>query len=141
MLEIFMLRRLCGWLGDKAREKGHGPVPYQVLLVVLWFGGEISGAILGVVLAFMMDANAEGGLLGLFVIVFALSGVGVAVLTTYLIVNALADQRDSLAFEGDRVFNDSEGHFNRDGDDRFRGDGRTDPNKAPRSDDDRYTTE
>jgi hypothetical protein len=47
MLEFFIIRALGGKIADIARGKGRSAVPYVLLLVLLWFGGEISGALIG----------------------------------------------------------------------------------------------
>jgi hypothetical protein len=47
MLEFFIIRALGGKIADIARNKGRSAVPYVLLLVLLWFGGEISGAFIG----------------------------------------------------------------------------------------------
>jgi hypothetical protein len=52
MLEYYFLSRLCGSLGDMLRAKGRNPIGYQVLLVVLWIGGEITGLVVGLIIGF-----------------------------------------------------------------------------------------
>jgi hypothetical protein len=57
MLEFFILRALCGGIGSKATEKGLTAFPYQLLVVVLWFVGEIGGLFLG----FAIQEASSGG--------------------------------------------------------------------------------
>ena len=147
MLEIFMLFRLCGWLGDKGAEKGHGAVPYQLLLVFLWVGGEVSGVVLGVVVTYVWTPMRTGRTPAVYSRLRSLRYWNRRA-DDVPYRQCLADQRDSLALEGDRVWNDPDRRYdrdhddyNRDKDDHVRDGGRTDANKAPRSNDDRYTTE
>ena len=49
MLEIIALWHLTKRMGRLVEEKGHRSGWYKVLTVVLWFGGEIAGAIVGAV--------------------------------------------------------------------------------------------
>jgi hypothetical protein len=51
MLEIIALLVLCGLIGDMARRRERTPSVFQAMLVLLWFGGEIAGGVLGYVLA------------------------------------------------------------------------------------------
>jgi hypothetical protein len=46
MLEIIILFRLCGSIGRVMEQKGHKPGWYKLMLVLFWFGGELSGALI-----------------------------------------------------------------------------------------------
>jgi hypothetical protein len=59
MLEFYFLSRLCGSLGEMLRAKGRNPTGYQVLLVVLWIGGEIAGLITGLIIGFVVVDNED----------------------------------------------------------------------------------
>jgi hypothetical protein len=83
MLEILALVFLTRKNGSIAEKKGHNPTGYKWLTVLLWFGGEIGGAILGAVVA-SADAGL-GGLVYLFALVGAVVGAGLS----RLIVNRL----------------------------------------------------
>ena len=50
MLEILLLVYLCKELGKILRAKGRSAGWFQFLLVVLWFGGEVFGAVVAVIL-------------------------------------------------------------------------------------------
>jgi hypothetical protein len=45
MLEVIILFRLCRRIGRAARAKGRGATRFQVLLLLLWFGGEIGAGL------------------------------------------------------------------------------------------------
>lgn len=47
MLEIIILYNLAKRIGAIVADKGHPKGRYQVMLVALWFGGEIFGAFFG----------------------------------------------------------------------------------------------
>ncbi|HWG45300.1 MAG TPA: hypothetical protein VN688_21230 [Gemmataceae bacterium] len=47
MLEIAMLVIFCGKIGKIVESKGRKKIGYQFMLVGIWFGAEIFGAILG----------------------------------------------------------------------------------------------
>lgn len=47
MLEIFIIWKLAGTIGTLAAQKGLKKIWYQIMLVVLWLTGEISGAFIG----------------------------------------------------------------------------------------------
>ena len=83
MLEILALVYLCRKNGSIAEKKGHKPGRYKALSVLLWFGGEISGAIVGGILDV---AGGGGGLVYLLALGGALAGAGMS----RLIVNNLA---------------------------------------------------
>lgn len=72
MLEILILIHLCRKNGGIAEKKGHKPGRYKALTVLLWFGGEIFGAIAG---AFL---TGGGGAVYLLALIGALSGAGLS---------------------------------------------------------------
>jgi hypothetical protein len=84
MLEIPPLRALGKKIADNAGDKGYGPVGFVVLLVGLWFGGELFGAMLGV----LLTGEVVVGYL------FALFGAVVGAVTAFVIVALLPSERD-----------------------------------------------
>jgi uncharacterized Tic20 family protein len=77
MLEILALWWLTKRIGTIVRQKGHESLAYQIIAVVLWFGGEIAGGIFGLIVgAFMNDSL--GCLIYLFALVGAVGGGGFA---------------------------------------------------------------
>ena len=47
MLEIIFLIRFTGAIGENLRKKGYSPGGHKFLAVILWFGSEIAGMLLG----------------------------------------------------------------------------------------------
>lgn len=82
MLEILALIAMGKRIGSKMRDKGRSAGWHQFLLVVLWFGGELVGAVFGVL--------ATHGRGGVEVYVFALIGAAIGAGVTFLIVNSAA---------------------------------------------------
>ena len=64
MLEILFLVYLCRQLGQTLRAKGRSAGWYQFLLVVLWFGGELFGGIVSLLLGIDGLGMYLGALLG-----------------------------------------------------------------------------
>ncbi len=83
MLEILALVFLTRKNGIIAEKKGHNPTGYKWLTALLWFGGEIGGAIAGAAMA-----EGDAGLTGL-VYLFALGGAMLGASLSRLIVNRL----------------------------------------------------
>jgi hypothetical protein len=78
MLDILALWLLAKWIGNIVAEKGHKSGWYKVLTVVLWFGGEIVGAIFGTVLTGASE-SAQCDIY-LFALAGAAAGAGIAYL-------------------------------------------------------------
>lgn len=81
MLEIIALIFLCKKIGTVAERKGLSPGQWKLFTVLAWFGGEILGAMLGVLLFGM------GNLFGLmlFALVCAFGG--------YLLIKSALDKK------------------------------------------------
>ncbi len=88
MLEIIILIALCKRLGTIVREKGYRAGGYQFMLVAFWFGGEIAGAIFGVVLAHATHPELEEAPLGM-VYIPALLGAVLGAVTAFIIAKSL----------------------------------------------------
>src|SRR4051812_6084390 len=84
MLEILFLWNLAKRIGVILREKGRKPLPFQVMLVLLWFCGEIAGGAVG---AIVFD-NPAGGFNGMMYL-FALLGAAAGATVTFVIVKNL----------------------------------------------------
>lgn len=84
MLEILALWWLTKKIGEIGKQKGHESLAYQIIAVVLWLGGEIAGAVVGVLLSAFMD-DSLGCLIYLFAIVGAVVGGAAAYFIATLI--------------------------------------------------------
>lgn len=80
MLEIIILYKLAKRIGVIVAEKGHRKGGFQLMLVAMWFGGEIFGAFFGGVLgAIAMQAEGPAQLLGYaFALLCAIIGAVIA---------------------------------------------------------------
>ncbi len=90
MLEILLLRTLARHISEIARGKGRRAWPFYLLLVVLWFGGEIAGFILGATL------NETIGGEWWIVYIMGLAGAAMGAGLTFLIVNRLKSLNESF---------------------------------------------
>jgi Na+-transporting methylmalonyl-CoA/oxaloacetate decarboxylase beta subunit len=78
MLEIIILIFLTRHVGEIVRSKGRAAGWFQVLAVVLWIGGELTGVIVGIIVGALTDS---GMLLAyLFALFGAAAGAGISVL-------------------------------------------------------------
>jgi hypothetical protein len=83
MLEIFMLIYLTRHIGETVSAKGRKPGWYKFMTVVLWFGCELAGGIIGgIIVALTGQGNA---LAYLFALIGAAFGAGAAFLIAKLI--------------------------------------------------------
>lgn len=83
MLEIIMLIRLTRVIGKMLEEKGRKAGWFKFLTVVLWFGGEIVGGIMGGIIAALNGWN------NLIAYLFALIGAAVGAGTAYMIARSM----------------------------------------------------
>jgi hypothetical protein len=87
MLEIVVLFLLCKNLGKRLRDKGRSPTGMQFLLVGLWFTGEITGGLVGLVIGGIVAGDPDSGLI--FGIGGALCGAVGAAITVFQIAKAM----------------------------------------------------
>ncbi len=83
MLEILFLFFFARKIGEIVRLKGYEALGYQVMAIVLWFGGEFAGACLGFAL-FGFDESAQ-----CIAYIVALIGAAIGAGVAYLVVNNL----------------------------------------------------
>lgn len=83
MLEIILLIFLTRRIGNILEAKGRKSGWYKLLTVLLWFGGEIIGAIIGVVIVHLSQLS-EG-----FVYLFALIGAAIGAAVAFIIAKAV----------------------------------------------------
>ncbi len=96
MLEILILIRLAGSIGKTVTARGHKKFGYQLLLWVLWFGGEFLGAIFGSILGMALADGEEPGLL--FTYLCALGGAVLGAVIAFTIARRLPDLKSEDAF-------------------------------------------
>jgi hypothetical protein len=112
MLEIVIVYVLAKNIGNKVAAKGHRRFSYQLMLVALWIGGEITGAIFGFVLQAVMAngvaAPEEQGFPWLGYLC-ALAGAVIGALIAFAVANSLAPvQNDDDFYEIDERRRDDE---------------------------------
>jgi hypothetical protein len=78
MLEIFLLYALGKNIAEKAENQGKGGALFVILLIVLWFLGEIIGAAIGVIVTHEVLYGYLWGIVG--------AGVGAVLAYTFLAV-------------------------------------------------------
>lgn len=88
MLEILVLLALTKSIGKIVETKGYKAGLYKTITVLLWFGGEIVGASIGVVL---FDNR-------LLVYLIALIGAGAGAVTAYLIAKSIPEVDEKIPF-------------------------------------------
>jgi hypothetical protein len=80
MLEILFLIWYTGKIGSIVSAKGRGTGGYKFLTVILWIGGELTGAVIG----------AAGGATGAPVYILALIGAAVGAGIAWAIANGVS---------------------------------------------------
>jgi hypothetical protein len=91
MIEIFILWQLCKSVGAVARKKGHTAIGYQILTVVLWFGCEIAGLVMGLIVTEGGRHANDGFNFGAYI--FGLVGAAIGAAISFAIVNSLQPVR------------------------------------------------
>lgn len=87
MLEFLILYNLAKKIGGIIAEKGRKKTGYQVLLVALWFGGEIIGGIIGMIIgSLVLDSDGPAELLAY---AFALAGAIAGAVFAFAIAKAV----------------------------------------------------
>ena len=88
MLEILILISLTRKVGSMAEAKGHSPGSFKLYTVLLWFGGEVLGFIIG---SDMYESSEADGF-NMAAYGIALVGAAAGALTAYLIASNLSDK-------------------------------------------------
>jgi hypothetical protein len=91
MLEILLLIVFCKKIGSIVAEKGYSKFPFQLMLVALWFGGEIAGLVIGFVASGASLGRAGGPDLSVYV--FGLGGAAVGAIIAFVIASNLRSQK------------------------------------------------
>jgi hypothetical protein len=99
MLEIMLVIGLWKAMGTLVENKNRYALPFQILVVVMWFGGEIFGAIFGAVLARLNNEDLRFNLKGYL---FALIGAALGAGLIFAIAACLPEVRDGDDFDEER---------------------------------------
>jgi hypothetical protein len=89
MLEIILVVWLSKKIAATMKDKGRSPAGYVVLFVLLWFGGEIAGAVVGMVITAMHNPRALDLDFNIGVYMFALIGAACGAGIAFLIVHTV----------------------------------------------------
>jgi hypothetical protein len=112
MLEVIIVYFLAKNIGNKVAAKGHKRFGYQLMLVALWIGGEIAGAVVGLALQIMMaGATAPEDDAGFpwMGYLCALGGAVIGALIAFAIANSLTPvQNEDDFYEIDERRRDDE---------------------------------
>jgi uncharacterized membrane protein YeaQ/YmgE (transglycosylase-associated protein family) len=87
VIEILVLFRLCKNIGLILAAKGRAKLPFQLLLVFLWFGAELAGVILGVIVEAIASGEDNPSLLLAYL--FGFVGAGFSAFILFQIAKAL----------------------------------------------------
>lgn len=93
MLEIVLLYFLCKSIGDVITNKGRVPIGYQVLAVVMWFGGEFFAVFLYLVYLVVAEVEPQQAF-DLSAWLIALAGGGVGGGIAYFIAHVMPPAAD-----------------------------------------------
>jgi hypothetical protein len=104
MLEIFLLYHLCKNIGKRMRAKGYKPVWLQILMVLMWFGGEVFGAMVAAIVAMIAASPAnletfEPPMLPVYLgaLIGAACGAGIVFTIVALLPDKLREAKDGAA--------------------------------------------
>ena len=98
MLELMLLYRLCGWIGNVAREKGQSAISYQLMLILYWIGGElVTSLVVSVVFTLLFGHDFSY----LFVYILAYIGGALGAGYVFKIVSKLPDLKTTEVFASD----------------------------------------
>ncbi|MFN0020240.1 MAG: hypothetical protein ACKVP0_18415 [Pirellulaceae bacterium] len=88
--DLLFVILICKHVGDMVQEKGHSPLPYQIMMGIGWIGGGLIGGVIGFVLAAMVID--DGDAVGLAAALGYALGVACGAGPTYLV--AMSVKRD-----------------------------------------------
>ena len=106
MIEILLLVALTRRIGRICEEKGRRAGGFKGLTVLLWFGGEIVGAVIAA------SSGVEGAGVYLFALIGAAVGAGISVLIANNLTPVQSDKFQSYSSE-DFAKNTPDDEFNK----------------------------
>jgi hypothetical protein len=99
MLEILLLIGLWKAIGSLVEQKGRPALPFQILVIVMWIGGEFFGAFVGAVLTRL---NNDVGVFNFKIYFCALAGAAIGAGLLFLIAACLPEVREGDDFDEER---------------------------------------
>jgi hypothetical protein len=97
MLEIIILFVMCKNMGQLVRRNGRRPFGFQLLLIGMWFGGELVGGLLGTIATTMIDGRYEG--VGPLTYLCALVCAGIGAWLAFHIARSASSEADRRGFQ------------------------------------------
>jgi hypothetical protein len=79
MLEIFLIIAISKKIAAMLNEKGRSAAGYVILFVVLWFGGEVVGGVIGAIVSMAADPNPNAMNAGFPWMAYLMALVGAAI--------------------------------------------------------------
>jgi hypothetical protein len=92
MLEVILLPALWSALGNTLRLRGYNPRPCQVMLVALWFAGELTGFTLGVFFSLLLKGEITGEML-ILAVMLAFITAAICGICAFVIATEMPDRR------------------------------------------------
>jgi len=96
VLEIAVLWGLCRKIGEMVEAKGHSRLLYQAVLVAMWFGGEITGFVIGVIVMGALGSGGQRDICFCYLSAFFFAAVGAG--SAFLVAAVLPNQGGQRAF-------------------------------------------
>jgi hypothetical protein len=87
VLEILILVALCRNIGKIAATRGRRKWPFQLLVVGLWFSGEIAGGMVGNIISLIRAPDLEPSMIIVYPV--AVAGAAAGAFVAFLIAKAL----------------------------------------------------
>lgn len=103
MLEIILIVVISQSISKQLKAKGRSAVGYVILFVMLWVGGEIAGAIFGVIVS---GPTASDGGFNFTIWVFALIGAAIGGTIGYVIASSVPPVEKEQEYYDDSPYYD-----------------------------------
>jgi hypothetical protein len=89
VLQVIVLYVLCKNIGRIVAAKGRPKFPFQLMVVLFWFGGEFAGGMLGMITLTILS-DGKGDIPTLMLYPFALVAAGLGVFIAFRIAKSLS---------------------------------------------------
>jgi hypothetical protein len=91
MIEVLLVIYLCKKVGDVVRPKGYSVGLWRFFMVLGWVGGEITGGVIGGIMAAASAGNAQEPSMGV-IYVCTLVGAALGAVIVFELANALGSK-------------------------------------------------